>query len=207
MESQALSSAVRGVSRRLIPNKISHRPDGVTEIFLERKDGSRLVCIIDTSDYDLVREYRWRAYKGGERGKTYYAATTIPRADGTRYTLRMHSLLLPEAREVDHKLSSGQSCDGLDNRRCNLRAATRSQNNANKSKRRNASSRFLGVTWNKSKGKFQAQIRVARNGIHLGTFDNEFEAARAFDAASRKHFGEFSRLNFPDATVSEQAAA
>ena len=110
----------------------------------------------------------------------------------------MHRLLLPET-EVDHK-----SGDGLDNRRSNLRSATRSQNQANKFKKENTSSRFKGVYQRRNYRRFRAHIRVHGEEIHVGDFDSEIEAARAYDAAARKYHGEFARLNFPN--PGEQAA-
>jgi hypothetical protein len=118
----------------------------------------------------------------------------------------MHCLLLPDAEQVDHKTNNGQPGDGLDNRLCNLRPATRSQNGANRSKRNNASSRFLGVSWNRRDRKFQTQITVLGKPTHLGYFDSEVGAARAYAAAARKHHGEFANLNFPDTAEGEQVA-
>ena len=180
-------------------NSFTHRSDGVTEIILERREGDHLVCLIDTTDYDSVKRHRWHA---GKSDNTYYVATEIKKPDGGHTTLRLHQLLLSGADEVDHKLGNG-----LDNRRINLRAATRSQNEVNKSKRTNTSSKFRGVYWYKRTKKFRAHIEIQGKNISLGYFVSEFDAARAYDAAAIKHFGEFARPNFPNTAVGEQAAA
>lgn len=56
-------------------------------------------------------------------------------------------------------------------------------------------SRFIGVTWNSSRGKWQAQIKVKKQVIYLGLFDNDVDAARAFDAEARKLGRPTNQLN------------
>lgn len=92
--------------------------------------------------------------------------------------------------------------DGLDNRRANLRVCSRRDNNCNASKAPGKSSRYKGVSL--SYGKWRAAIRGGpvmpngwRKGIVLGYFSDEEDAARAYDAAAVRYFGEFARLNFP----------
>jgi hypothetical protein len=105
----------------------------------------------------------------------------------------MHRLLIPGTHEVDHK-----NGDGLDNRRStNLRPATHQQNNANRAKAR-GSSRFKGVSWDRPSRRWYASIRGEGRSRNLGKFDSEVAAARAYNAAAVKFFGEYARLNIID---------
>lgn len=92
---------------------------------------------------------------------------------------------------IDHK-------DGVEagDHFTNLRPCTSGQNLQNQQKRSGTASAYKGVTTTRH-GRWAASITVARKRLHLGHFDNETAAARAYDAAAIKHFGEFARLNFP----------
>jgi len=57
-------------------------------------------------------------------------------------------------------------------------------------------SRYTGVYWNKSAGKWQAQITREGQCHHLGYFVNEAEAAKARDAAARQYRGATTATNF-----------
>ena len=88
--------------------------------------------------------------------------------------------------------------NSLDNRRANLRLATHDENARNRVKiNKKCSSIYKGVCWNKHHKKWQGQIQVQRKSMHLGYFDDELDAARAYDAAAEKYHGEFACLNFP----------
>lgn len=92
--------------------------------------------------------------------------------------------------------------DKADNRWCNLRLATRSQNSSNvdPARRRNTSG-FIGVTFDKARDKWRAQIRIDGRKVNLGRFSDPVEAAKAHDDAARKAFGEFAELNFGGASA------
>jgi hypothetical protein len=92
--------------------------------------------------------------------------------------------------EVDHI-----DRNPLNNRPCNLREATRSQNQYNSGDRA-GTSRFRGVSWDKARGKWTAGIKENGTRRALGRFDNEEDAARAYDAAVTAAAGEFARPNF-----------
>lgn len=85
-----------------------------------------------------------------------------------------------------------------DNRWVNLRQATRQQNGRNRPSHRNASSKYLGVSWYKPTKKWRSTIVVGRIQSHLGYFESENDAALAYDHAAERLFGEFANLNFRD---------
>ena len=90
--------------------------------------------------------------------------------------------------------------NGLDNRKANLRHATRVQNNRNRLiiKRKGASSKYKGVSWRKRKKRWHARIHVNGRYKFLGYFKEEINAAKAYDKAAKKYHKEFASLNFPD---------
>lgn len=96
--------------------------------------------------------------------------------------------------EIDHI-----DHDKANNRIDNLREASRHENCRNISSAAGGTSRYLGVYRRDDSEvpKWRAEIAPLRKRIGLGTFSNEEDAARAYDAAARLHYGEFASLNFP----------
>ena len=85
--------------------------------------------------------------------------------------------------------------NGLDNRRANLRLATVAQNAWN-SKKRKSRSGYKGVCYDKAKRRWRAAIVHHGRRIHLGYFKEKLEAAKAYDTAAIKYFGQFAHTNF-----------
>jgi hypothetical protein len=77
--------------------------------------------------------------------------------------------------------------DRSDNKLSNLREATKQENLQNRNIQRNNKSGITGVSWNKNKGKFQAQISVDGKNNHLGWFKDTISAFEAYKAASIQH--------------------
>lgn len=140
-------------------------------------------------DHALVSKYNWGLQK--IKG-VIYARTMVPNhVHRNRISLRMHRLIMrfPNCK-VDHR-----NRNGLDNRRCNLRLATNSQNSMNARTRRSSKTGYKGVHWAKRDERYVARIVLNYKPIGLGYFTNVIDAAKAYNAAAKKYFGEYARLN------------
>jgi hypothetical protein len=78
----------------------------------------------------------------------------------------------------------------LDNRIENLRVVNSSENNRNKNKFKNCSSKYKGVSWHKSNNKWRVNIAIDGKVKHLGLFDNEEEAYECY----KKKYDEIMNL-------------
>lgn len=149
------------------------------------------VARVDAIDYPLVSDYLWHAMWVPAM-RSHYAIGRARTATGLVRTLLMHRLVLDAApgQDVDHI----EQVATLDNRRSNLRLATRHQNMANR-RSRVGTSRFKGVCWNRQCAKWQASVQVNGRPIYLGLHATEESAAVAYDAAARRYFGERAFTN------------
>lgn len=140
-------------------------------------------AIVDANDFDSLSKTKW--FTLSSKNNVFYAVT------GKRCKV-MHRIIMnaPDGIFIDHI-----NHDGLDNRKINLRFCTRSQNTMNQRKPRNTSSRFKGVSFHKTTGKWRASIKVGEKSKWLGLFGNEEGAAIAYNEAAIKYFGEFALLN------------
>lgn len=144
---------------------------------------------LDECDMKKLSRFEWAVT---EKGRPY-AYTLV---GGQRVFMHNAVLKRKGGFVVDHI-----NGDTLDNRRSNLRHATVSQNGANRGKPnlgKRTSSQYKGVT--KARGGLWCASAHRLGKTHFfGHFDNESDAARAYDIGARELFGEFSRPNFPDA--------
>lgn len=141
--------------------------------------------LIDPEDLPLVDAYQWRWLEVGRDQKIVYVYAETPK--GRVY---LHRLLCPGSIEVDHR-----NGDGLDNRKSNLRPATHQQNICNQRPQIGRSSKYKGVSWWKLRKTWAAYIKLDGKKRHLGYFNNEQDAARAYNVAASEAWGEFACLN------------
>lgn len=145
-------------------------------------------ALVDDCDFESLNRYTWHAIA---IGKTFYARRWIVFGNGRGTTKSMHREILG----LSHPNEIGDHRDGngLNNQRSNLRIANRSQNGANTEKRKNCTSKYIGVY--KKKNKWLACICYMQKQKYLGSFDNEEDAARCYNEAAIRTFGEFAKLN------------
>jgi len=151
-------------------------------------------ALVDDALFDELNKFKWCADK---RRNTFYAIRR-KRGVGGQVSCYMHReifLLLgePIPKQVDH-----WDTNGLNNQRENLRSATESQNKQNCHARSSNTSGYKGVYWHTKSEKWCAQAKLNGQNIYLGIWDTPEKAARAYDRFAYKHYGDFSRLNFPD---------
>ena len=140
------------------------------------------VTKIDPEDYDKLSQYKWYLHSKG------YACRDVG-GRKNRKTIFMHDEIM------GHVGNDHINHDKLDNRKQNLRPATRSQNQHNLSKFKNNTSGYIGVsktTW----GKWHAYLWNKSKRVHIGYFYTPEEAARARDEMAIKLHGEYANLNF-----------
>lgn len=92
------------------------------------------------------------------------------------------------------------NCDKLDNRISNLRLVTRKQNMENQSTgRKNNTSGFRGVFFNKKSGNWRASITSNKKNVALGSFESPELAYQAYcKAANKLHTHNASSLEKTD---------
>ena len=108
----------------------------------------------------------------------------------------MHNVIIetPDGYIVDHI-----NHNGLDNRKANLRPATQAEKARNaRYPKKNTSSKYRGVWYNRQTKKWRATISVDRKRKQIGYFTDERDAARAYDTTAKKYYGQFAVLNFTD---------
>ncbi len=149
---------------------------------------SDLVTFVDNEDYEYLNQWDWRLSPKGYA----YRSEGDPRKN-TQKIIFIHGAIM-QAKGIDHK-----DRNKLNNQRDNLRLANQTQNNANKHtlarKTIKSKSQYKGVSWYKTTNTWVAQIQQNYKKLNLGYYQNELDAAKAYNAKALELFGEFAQLN------------
>ena len=155
-------------------------------MFAESKLGAKAQC--DT----------WNSRRAGTEAFTAISVNGYRRGRVLKVNQQAHRVIWAivtgawPAQDIDHI-----NRDRTDNRFCNLREVSRSQNLCNSSANKNSTSRFIGVSKRSRDNRWIAQVKCNGTQRFLGSFDDEEAAARAYDAGALELQGEFASLNFP----------
>lgn len=130
--------------------------------------------------------------------KKWYKNKNMAVVSGLQEKLHVFIMNTPEKYETDHV-----NGNVLDNRRSNLRICTHQQNLCNQKKRsQKTSSQYKGVSLNKRLNKYAAYVSCFGKRYQLGVFENEMDAALAYNSKADQLFGEYARLNIINLEVS-----
>jgi hypothetical protein len=150
------------------------------------------VALVSPHYAALLTMWKWRAFK--HNGSVYVRRTSSRLIEGKicNFYITLHKIICPCGGDFvpDHK-----NGNALDNRDQNLEPCTSQVNSHRQRKKKGATSKYKGVS--AKFGKWRATIHKDRKHIHIGLFDDEVEAARAYDAVARDVVGVSAMLNFP----------
>lgn len=145
-----------------------------------------MFALVDEADFSRVSDFTWSLRPEGRRQEHLYAVGWV-----NGEVIHLHHFLMGTRERVDHK-----NRNGLDCRRQNMRRASRAENQQNAIVRSNSKTGLKGVTFAKDRGYYRAHIKPPNEKrIWLGNFSTPKDAARAYNEAAKKYFGEFARLN------------
>jgi hypothetical protein len=135
-------------------------------------------AIVDADRFEEINSHKWRLSSHGYVIRSQWNGHGADR-------IYLHKFLKPELPYIDHR-----NRHPIDNTDRNLRSSTHRQNIWNSPARTDPkTSQFKGV--HRQRSKWCAQ----HNHVHIGVFESEIEAAKAYNAAAKECCGEFAYLN------------
>lgn len=154
------------------------------------------ICIVDSCDYDTLIKHKWFASSVDKR--VWYAQRTHNEngRKGKRHCVFIHRAILGlvgiKGISIDHI-----DGDGLNNTRSNLRIVTQSQNLQNSRKHHNNKTGYKGVhiEIRGASTYYRARIKVEGKTLSLGYFKDKLSAAKSYNEAALKFFGEYAKPN------------
>lgn len=143
-------------------------------------------AIVDDEDFEEINKHKW--YSLFNKGTDSFYAVRSDYSGEKKKLIRMHRQIMNSQKEMhtDHI-----NHNTLDNRKCNLRSCTNSQNQMNAKMRSDNTSGTTGVIWHKATKRWRGQIKINQKHAYLGYFKNKQDAINARKEAEIKYFGEF----------------
>lgn len=142
-------------------------------------------AFVDDEDYDRVSRYRWYVFT---TGNSVYASTMM-----NKRRVMMHRFILEitdSKIHIDHK-----DHNGLNNQRVNLRECSAAENKRHSKIRCDSKNKYKGVSFDKDKKKWRAQIFYDNKRYRGPRFKTQEEAALDYNRLAKLHHGEFAFLN------------
>ena len=173
---------------KLLYNKLVYQDSIITKFLIDSPKHGNHEVIIDTEDYEKIKDYRWNIQFNKKRNK-FTAVFMSLKKNKNKTTMGLHQLIMSDV-WIDHK-----NGNIFDNRKENLRKCTNSENQMNASISKRNTSGYKGVSWDKNLNKWRVCIKIKESVVTLGYFVSKIEAAEIYNKKAHETFGEFARLN------------
>ena len=149
------------------------------------------VALVDDEDYEYLNQWKW-CLRGTGLGKFYAIRGFSKSKKSNKGSISLHrQLMKPEKGYVIDHLDGNT----LNNQKHNLRICTQSQNCSNQKISKSNTSGYKGVIYSQPSNKYYARITFNKKFLHLGSYIDPKDAARAYNEAAIKYHGEFANLN------------
>ncbi len=145
-------------------------------------------AFVDDEDFEELNKHKWHI---SGAGRHIYAERHESKPILRHILMHRQIMNTPKGMDTDHI-----DGNGLNNQRGNLRVCTHAENLRNCRRGTSNTTGFKGVSFEKFTGKYRSIINVNGKIIRIGRFVDLEMAARAYDIAAKKYFGEFAVLNF-----------
>ena len=130
--------------------------------------------LVDDEDLERVLQFRWHINQLG-----YVISDQRKAKDKTRTgkMVLLHRFILdfPES-QIDHK-----NQNRLDNRRCNLRLATKAENMMNRGAPKHSTSGYKCISWSNTKNKWRVQITFQGKKYEFGYYEDIEKALQVYN--------------------------
>jgi HNH endonuclease/AP2 domain/Zinc-finger double-stranded RNA-binding len=154
---------------KILSKPIKKNDDGIAiiELFDKKKQKTGETMVSDEDYYNLMK-YNWYSRDNRVLGTVCRKTVSL-----SRFIMDYKGSDM-----IDHI-----DCNTLNNQRSNLRILTATQNSQNKHKSKlpSSSSKYIGVSYDKSRNKWKSGIKLNGKTINLGRFNTELEAAQIRD--------------------------
>lgn len=151
-------------------------------------------ALVDDDDYYWLSQWNWFAV---EIKNTWYARRSKKKGilrSNEKYEIYLHRIVM-RCSDIDFVIDHLDK-NGLNNQKENLRMCTKSENNKHTSSHKNSSSQYLGVSYDKNRNKWSANLMNNGKRILFKRYNTEIEAAKAYDITAKTQFGVYANLNF-----------
>ncbi len=158
----------------------------VKEILLQ----NGMVALVDDEDYERVISHIWTVSVHNQTRLHVHTKLIEPEV-----SVSLARFILGLFEQKNDFFVFFKDNNPLNCQKENLIKSTHSSCTIRRRGARNSSSKYKGVSRSKRNPKWLANIRVNGKSMYLGSFGNEIEAAKAYNIAAKKYFGELAYLN------------